>query len=118
MELSRPATRRRHGEDLKARVVAECARPGASVAAIAQAHGLNANLVRRWRRLAGLALMTPALPQRQPPTQFVPLSMAPPEVSGEADIRIEVRRGAMVVAVNWPQATAAQCGTWLRELLR
>jgi transposase len=118
MELSRPAYRRRHGADLKARVVAECAQPGASVAAVALAHGLNANLVHRWRRQAGVPLTAPTEPQRQLPTQFVPLTVEPTQVSCEADIRIEVRRGATVVAVSWPQAAAAQCGAWLRELLR
>lgn len=118
MELSQPASRRRHGPDLKARVVAECAQPGASVAAVALAHGLNANLVHRWRRLAGVPLSIPAQPHQQLSTQFVPVSVEPPQVSCEADIRIEVRRGASVVAVSWPQSAAAQCGAWLRELLR
>ncbi|WP_108403038.1 transposase [Limnohabitans curvus] len=33
---------------LKARVVAECSRAGASIAGIALNHGLNANMVHRW----------------------------------------------------------------------
>ena len=47
---SKAATRRRHGDELKAAVLAECDEAGASVAAVAQAHGLNANLVHKWRR--------------------------------------------------------------------
>ena len=47
---SKGAPRRRHSKLLKAQVLAECSEPGASVAAIAQAHGLNANLVHKWRR--------------------------------------------------------------------
>jgi len=47
---SKGATRRRHGDELKAKVLTECDEPGASVAAVAQAHGLNANLVHKWRR--------------------------------------------------------------------
>ena len=47
---SKAATRRRHGDELKAKVLAECEEPGASVAAVAQSHGLNANLVHKWRR--------------------------------------------------------------------
>ena len=35
---------------LKARVLAACDGPGASVAAIARAYDLNANLVHKWRR--------------------------------------------------------------------
>src|SRR4249919_465676 len=47
---SRQASRRRHSAELKDKVLAACAEPGASVAAVAQAHGLNANLVHKWRR--------------------------------------------------------------------
>ena len=44
--------RRRHDKELKRQVLAACAEPGASVAAVAMAHGLNANLVHKWRRMA------------------------------------------------------------------
>jgi len=47
---SNAGTRRRHGDELKAKVLAQCEEPGASVAAVAQSHGLNANLVHKWRR--------------------------------------------------------------------
>lgn len=46
----RPPSRRRHDTDSKARVVAPCAEPGASVAQVAMANDLNANLVHKWRR--------------------------------------------------------------------
>jgi transposase-like protein len=35
--------RRVHGAEFKAQVLAECEEPGASVAAVALAHGLNVN---------------------------------------------------------------------------
>ena len=38
----------RRSPELKAAIVAECLVPGASVAAVALAHGVNANLVRKW----------------------------------------------------------------------
>ena len=41
-------TRRHHAPELKRQVVLACQQPGASVAGVALAHGLNANLVRRW----------------------------------------------------------------------
>jgi len=47
---SNHATRRRHSAELKGKVLAACAEPGASVAAVALAHDLNANLVHKWRR--------------------------------------------------------------------
>ena len=42
---SRHASRRRHPAELRDKVLAACEEPGASVAAVAQSHGLNANLV-------------------------------------------------------------------------
>jgi hypothetical protein len=41
--------RRRHSAELKSQVLDACARPGASIAAVALTFGLNANLVRQWR---------------------------------------------------------------------
>ena len=47
-------TRRVHGAEIKSKVLAECRRPGASVSAVALAHGLNTNLVRKWMQGRGL----------------------------------------------------------------
>ena len=43
-------TRRQHDRTFKADLVEQCLRPGASVAAIALASGINANLLFKWRR--------------------------------------------------------------------
>ena len=115
------APRRRHAAELKARVLAACNEPGASVAAIALAHGLNANLVHKWRR--GMA------PTARPPAssgagqgagEFIALALPSREAvpAALADIRIELRRGATSVAVSWPLAAADQCAAWLRGWLR
>ena len=40
--------KRTHSGEFKARVIAACEARGASVAGIALAHGVNANLVRKW----------------------------------------------------------------------
>ena len=123
MEL-KTAARRRHGAELKARVLSECDRPGASVAAIALAHGLNANLVHKWRRAARrLASQSPAAPAiGLAPFMALPLTAAPtlPEaaVLAPPEIRIELRRAALAVNVRWPVAAADQCAALLRELLR
>ncbi|MFX1682886.1 transposase, partial [Mitsuaria sp. CC2] len=53
MSDAKPASRRRHDADLKRQVIAACAAPGASVAQVAMSYGLNANLVHKWRRVAG-----------------------------------------------------------------
>lgn len=113
MEDSKKITRRRHSRELKARILAECAEPDASVASVALAHGINANVVHKWRRLAGgsepAVAVTPA---------FVPVSLPPPVSAPAADIRIELRRGTTSVAVMWPVAAAAECAGWMRELLK
>ena len=45
-EDAKRQVRRRHDRELKQQVLAECAAPGKSVAQVAMAHGLNANLVK------------------------------------------------------------------------
>ena len=44
-------TRRKHSETLKRDLVERSLQPGASVSALAQEHGINANLLFNWRRL-------------------------------------------------------------------
>ena len=49
-------SRRSWSDEEKQRIVAEAALPGASVADIARRHGVNANLVFNWRKIARAAL--------------------------------------------------------------
>jgi transposase len=116
--------RRLHSDEFKANAVASCTQPGMSMAAVAMANGVNANLLRRWVREAELrcggdrpeapvATITP--PSAATPT-FVPMQL--PARSVAPDIRIELRRGATSVTVTWPADVAAECATWMRELLR
>jgi transposase len=115
MEDSKRARRRRHGAELKAQVLSECAEPGASVAKVALAHGLNANLVHKWRRQTfGAGTMV----RRACEAAFVQLPIAAPAAPAVADIRIELRRGATAINVVWPAAAATECAAWLRELLK
>ena len=51
---SKSAPRRQHSAELKAKVLAACEEPGASISAVALAYGLNATLVRKWREGRGL----------------------------------------------------------------
>lgn len=46
--------RRLHSNEFKANAVASCTQPGMSMAAVAMANGVNANLLRRWVREAEL----------------------------------------------------------------
>ena len=45
-------TRRRYGSQFKSMVLAQCEEPGMSVAQVAMSHGINDNVVHRWRQLA------------------------------------------------------------------
>ena len=85
---SKSAPRRRHSAELKAKVLAACDEPGASISGIALAHGLNANLVRKWRsgrgvKLAGV-VVAPAAPSQAPTSllganpEFVAIEMSAP----------------------------------------
>ena len=123
IEDSKVRRRRKYDDKFKQQVVAECDQPGASIASIALSHGINANLVHTWRREARQASEPPELPAPPPatpqnPPTFIPLALAPSPVSVAADIRIELRRGGTTVAVTWPLGAAAECATWLREILR
>ena len=93
--------RQERSPELKAQVLVECERPGASVAQVALAHGVNANLVHGWRRLererrqaatdavkaarAAAAPMIEAMP-------FVPVTVSPS--TSEATIDIERKQPA------------------------
>lgn len=114
--------RRRHSKELKAQILAECERPGASVAGVAMAHGINANIVHRWRQWIreGGRRTPPLAPMTSVAVEgFVPVVVADtPTGTKSADIRIELRRGATAMTITWPTQAAADCAAWLRELLR
>lgn len=109
--------RRRHGSQLKARVLAECAEPGASVAKVALSYGLNANLVHKWRRQAqACTLATPAaaLPA------FIALEVPAAQAVSQAPqfIDLQLQRAGVKVRVRWPMMAASMSAAWLREILR
>ena len=114
--------RRTHSAEFKAKVVAACRRPGVSMAAMALANGLNANLVRRWvvtEERAQPATSIEAAAGTVETGTFIPIVLeGPPQVTPPQSITIELRRGAMVAKVDWPLAAATECSAWLRELLR
>jgi transposase len=108
--------RRRHGASLKAQILAECERPGASIAAVAMAHGVNANLVHKWRARASERQDTAVT---APNVSFVPVPLQAAALTAEVtELRIELRRGPVTAMVSWPMASAAECAAWMREVLR
>lgn len=122
MTSEKTDTRRRYSMTTKAQVVAECAQPGASVAKIAMAHGINANVVHRWRKLARGGGAEAA----KKTGEFIalPLTIAPASVPPTApdpavpDLQVELRRGAITMSITWPTSAAAEFALWTREVLR
>ena len=121
--------RRRHSDEFKADAVAACAQPGMSMAAVAMAHGINANLLRRWVHEAEMKPTSDAVrtevddgtKAQESKTVFVPVGLpasAPTPPAQAPDIRIELRRGPTTVTVTWPAGAASDCAAWMRELLR
>ena len=108
--------RRRYGAAMKAQILAECERPGASIAAVAMAHGVNANLVHKWRARAAKRQDTAVT---APNISFVPVPLQEAGITSElTELRIELRRGPVTATVSWPMSSAAECAAWLREVLR
>lgn len=70
-------TRRRHSAALKRELVERSLQPGASVAALAQEHGINANLLFNWRRLH-LEWLATAEPAGEPQAVLVPVTVEKP----------------------------------------
>jgi transposase len=100
-------------------VLAECSEPGASVAKVAMAHGINANVVHRWRQLVREGMPGAAIQQ----AEFIALPLpattaACPPAAAPSDIRIEMQRGPLALRITWPTSAAAELAAWTRELLR
>lgn len=90
------------------------------MATIARLHGLNANVVYRWRideRNAGTSAM------QGPSSGFVAFNIisetrATAQPLMPADIRVKVTRANTTVVVKWPLQGGAACAAWLRDRLR
>ncbi|MBK9243254.1 MAG: transposase [Burkholderiales bacterium] len=109
--------RQRYSAEFRQQVLSECARPGASMAAVALAHGLNANLVQKRRRQAHGDDRDRPLPA----ARFVPVAVAaaePADAMSPAAIHLDVRRGAVHARIRWPVSAAGDCAAWLRDWLR
>ena len=101
---------------MKAQVLAECEVSGASVAKVAMSHGINANVVHGWRKLArggssAAVVMAP---------DFIPVALEGAAVarSSERSIEVELRRGAVTMKLTWPLSATVDFAAWTRENLR
>ena len=97
--------RRRFSKAFKAKIIAACNQPGTSVAGVALANGLNANLVHRWLRLAK---DKPAPAQQA----FLPVPLSVPGTALSVSVIIEIND----IKVHWPLSSIGQSVAWLRAL--
>ena len=114
--------RRHHSVFFKAEAVGACQQPGVSIASVALARGLNANLLRRWVQEAERGDAPIAIRSGRPTTGpqgaegFVPVSLSP-SVS-ESMIQIELRNGGKQVSLRWPASQARECALLLRGFMK
>lgn len=106
--------RRSYTKTFKAQLIQESAQPDASIAGVAQRHGINANLLHKWIRLQPRQDLAT-------PSAFVPVKWQAPVSPSEpvtSLIHIEISHARGTAVVNWPADNAAACATLLRDLLR
>ena len=131
-EISRystPRTHRTYTARFKAELVAACAQPGVSIAALAGQHGTNANVLHRWlkehhrsgrHQLAAHSPAAAAAPETASPlAAFIPLELPAAVPQPEArEIKVELRKGALSVVVTWPVSAAAELASWTGAVLK
>lgn len=108
--------RRNHSIEFKTDLVAMCRQPGISVSAVAQAHGVNANLLHRWMKQYPADSKPPLAPT---PAKLVPVQVdAPHTLCTDQEIHFDIQHGATRIHIRWPIAGADACaqllGAWLK----
>lgn len=121
----KPPIRRTHSPEFKARVLAACRQPGASIAAIAQAHGVNANVVHKWLAGIGMKRCAQHLPAAAPspvaPMQFLPVGLSTSGLehgvsAGPQDVHLDLDLGTMQIKLHCPRGSAASAAALLHAL--
>ncbi len=103
--IVKPATNGRRTYSVKAKraLVQMCAAPGVSVARLALAHGINANLVRRWISHYGQESAQLAAARTEPRAALLPVTTAPsrpPMPTKDCEASIEISFKAATVRVR------------------
>ena len=116
---------RKHSDEFKARVVALALEPHASMASVALANGINANMLRCWVRASSPASGSSTVARDDRNVQalsFVqlPLQTDKPLVTPTAPaaspvIELQIQRGETRVVVSLPMISDS--AAWLREVL-
>ena len=108
--------------EFKSQLVKLALEPGASLSAVAVAHGVNPNLLRRWVKESG-ALITPPsfVPVRIesgiPSTSGISRHARPP-VNTCQGIEVNINRGDLHIAFKVDSSQLLKLGQVLRQVLR
>ena len=116
--------RRTHSLEFKAEVLAACRQPGASIAAVALAHGLNSNVVHKWLAGIGMKRFGQSLPTNDEPapvapTQFLPVGLTAngsDRSSCSQDIRLDLDLGALQIKLHCAHGGGAGVAALLRAV--
>lgn len=120
-------TKRTYSADTKAELLAACNAPGASIAAVASAHGMNANVLHRWLKessqprlaIGGGTSATRMDMAGQSVPSFIALPLlTKPAEPVEREIKVEVRKGGLVMTVTWPMSAASDFACWSASVLK
>ena len=110
---------RRHSDEFRARVIELARQPNTSVAAVALANGLNANMLRRWVRESeapgegGAQLRDVARPAFVPLPMPAQPSLPMPEQTA-VRVEVEIHRNGTTVRASLPMD--GRSAAWLREV--
>jgi len=132
-DLAKYPTRRTHRTytaEFKAELVAACQSPGASIAAIAGQHGMNANVLHRWLkehqqsgRHQRIACSSTAQSLVTSPSvaAFIAVKLpatATPEPRSKDLIKVELHKGAVSMIITWPTDAVDDLAQWTRVILK
>lgn len=113
---TKPA-RRSHSAEFRRRVIAEASEAGASVSAVAQANGLNANLLRKWIKATGRPGIVAAVCTEPEQAEIAVAGVSKPSSAG-GEVRLDLRRGGLNIQMAWPLSELATLNAMLNDLLR
>ncbi|MDI1246571.1 MAG: transposase [Rhodoferax sp.] len=118
---------RTYTKQFKAELVAACQQPGCSIAALAGSHGMNVNVLHRWlkehersgRHRLGTDDPSDAVNLQLPTPAFIPIKLnhAAP-VAAEQTIKVEIRKGTLLMSVSWPTSAVADFANWAAALVK
>lgn len=119
MEAERGTKRKRrtHSAEFRWRVITEASEAGASVAGIALANGLNANLLRKWIKASGRTGVVPVVRAEAEPA-VIPVVGIEKVPGAGGEVRLDIRRGGLNIQMAWPLSELAKLNAMLNELLR